>query len=511
MKKKNSIFTLLLLFAFVSLCYLSVSYVKTNVGSDEKQKNIAPNILSTPKSSGYDVTEKWNYTSDFEVNSVAVSADGRYVAVGVNRIDRRDGDPTHSIFFFNTSDHDGIPLWSWFYDSPINSLAISADGRYIIAAVGQSMAFLFNSTVPEPGESKEYIWKVNWGIIGGNLNSVDISEDGKNIVLAGFVEIPGRIELYNNSYASGFDKTGEFLWYYNTVFRVSSVAISADGKYVAVGTWYPMPRVAVPTIFFLNTTDYILGALQMPMWSFDAGCSIDSIAISADGSYIVAGSDLGAIAYLFNSTVPEPGEDKMEVWYYDWGEYISPVDISADGKTIVIGSTDRENCYVNVYNNSYASSGPDKTDEFLWRYETPDVVNSVAISADGKYIVVGTDYIDNEDTIFLFNNTDIYGEEEHDPEWSFNTTGNDINSVSMSAWGNYIAAGGEYGINGRTYLFYHARPIPRIFYGNGGGGGGSDDDGEEAIPFGNSYLLFTAIAVASLVIITKRKAIFSKK
>jgi len=151
MKKRNTLFTLLLLFAFVSLCYLSVSYVKTNVGSDDKQKDLNLNILTTPKSSGYDVTEKWNYTSDYEVNSVAVSADGRYVAVGVDTFAEKDGDPTHSIFFFNTSDHDGIPLWSWSYDTPIDSLAISANGKYIAAIIKlANNAFLFSKTVPKP-------------------------------------------------------------------------------------------------------------------------------------------------------------------------------------------------------------------------------------------------------------------------------------------------------------------------------------------------------------------------
>ena len=512
MKKKNSIFTLLLLFAFVSLCYLPVSYVKTNVGSDEKQKDLNLNILTTPKSSGYDVTEKWNYTSNYEVSVVAVSADGNYMAVGVTYVLSKGGDPSHDIFFFNTSDHNGIPMWSYDIGKPIKSISISANGKYIIASCWGE-AYLFNSTVPSPGEEKEHIWFVDCGNI---ITSVDISADGKYIVL-GYNEM--AIALYNNSYAStGYDKTGEHLWIYYTNYGVLSVAISADGKYVAAGTEYPVTRDADPMdqIFFLNTTDYILGDLQMPMWSFDAGCSIDSIAISAYGEYIVAGSYDGRVAYLLNSTVPEPGEAKSEVWYVNWSfEKISTVDISADGKHIVVGvdasSEPPKKGGIFLYDNSASTN---KKLEYRWRYQTKGIVNSVAITALGEYIVAGTDYNpdtgdDGENTVFLFNNTDYTLGASHNPIWFFNTS-NDVNSVSMSAWGNYIAAGGDYEINGRTYLFYHARPIPRIISGNGGGGGG-DDDGEEAIPFGNYYLLFTAIAVASLVIITKRKAIFSKK
>jgi hypothetical protein len=283
-----------------------------------------------------------------------------------------------------------------------------------------------------------------------------------------------------------------------------SVAISADGRYVAAGT--------DDAIFLFNTTDYTLGALQMPIWSFDAGCSIDSIAISANGRYIIAGSYLGELAFLFNNTTPGAGEDKELIWYVNWlGEAIYPVDISADGKTIAWGSDFMGNYYINVYDNSYASTGYDKTREYLWWYQTPSYINSMAISADGKYIVVGTDYFTNSDTIFLFNNTDIYLENNHDPEWSFNTTDNNINSVSMSAWGNYIAAGGDNGEDGRAYLFYHARPLPIISDGNGDGGGGGGGKKEEVIPYGNYYLLFTVIALISLIFVTKRKTVFNNK
>ena len=38
-----------------------------------------------------------------------------------------------------------------------------------------------------------------------------------------------------------------------------------------------------------------------------------------------------------------------------------------------------------------------------------------------------------------------------------------------------------------------------------------DDDDDDAIPFGNYYLLFAVIAIASLTIIYKRKTILSKR
>ncbi len=87
--------------------------------------------------------------------------------------------------------------------------------------------------------------------------------------------------------------------------------------------------------------------------------------------------------------------------------------------------------------------------------------------------------------------------------------------MSISAWGNYIGAGGAYddGTNhGIAYLFYHARPIPpvlRPFLGD------DDDDGDDdealAIPFSNYYFLFAIIAIAALIMRYKRKIITTKK
>ncbi len=432
MSKRNSILGILLLFVFISVCCLSIAQVQTDVKVGNKQNNIDTSTFDPPKISAYDVTEKWNYTSNYNVSVVAVSADGNYMAVGAGNIS----------FFFNTSDHNGIPMWSYDAGYPIDSIAISADGSYIIAAGhppgGVGKAFLFNSTVPNPGEEKEYIWFV---YRGNAIISVDISADGKYIVLG---DNEGALWLYNNSYAStGYDKTVEYLWVYG-ISHIRTVAISADGRYVAAGN--------DDTIFLFNTTDYTLKASQMPMWSFDAGFQMDSIAISADGSYIAAGtSEAVGVGFLLNNTIPELGLDKEEVWSFnidDWA--ISSVDISADGKYVVVGwdcINEGDGGRVDLYDNSYPSIGLDKADEYLWWDWTHGRVRSVSISADGQYIAAGT-YLDIDDltnnTIYLFENRDYSLGNEHDPFWTFKTY-DDINSVSMSAWGNYIAAGGIYG------------------------------------------------------------------
>ncbi len=459
---------------------------------------------------GYAVTERWNYPSTATVNVVAVSANGKYMVAGT------DMDPVGpEIFFFNTSDHDGIPMWSYDADQTIDSLAISANGKYMVVGGSAGSAFLFNSTVPDQGVDKQYMWSSS---VFSDLPYVDISADGKLFVVGGNSAGQSELYLYNN--------VGDLLWFHIFGFSPQnplSVTISADGKYVAMGRKVAEQFGSInKTVYLFNTTDYTVGQRQEPMWSFDTGQDMDSVAISADGKDIVAGSSNGKIAYLFNSSVPELGNNKLPVWNFslDTGG-VNSVDISADGKDIVLGleatEAGEDAGFIVLLNNSRPTLDPyDKqvNDEWLWIYETGGNVSSVAITADGEYVVAGTDYNPDigeifENTVFLFNNTDYTYGASHDPNWYFNTS-NHVNSVSISAWGNYIGAGGD-STSGETFLFYHARPIPGIYFGNGGGDDDDDDDEEGAIPFGNHYLLFAAIAVASLVIIKKRKVVFSKK
>ncbi|MDP6489561.1 MAG: PQQ-binding-like beta-propeller repeat protein, partial [Candidatus Poseidoniia archaeon] len=65
-----------------------------------------------------------------------------------------------------------------------------------------------------------------------------------------------------------------------------------------------------------------------------------------------------------------------------------------------------------------------------WSYTTSDPVRSVAISADGEYIAVGSE----DDNVYLFD------KDSSTPLWNY-TTGEIAYSVAISADGQYIAAG----------------------------------------------------------------------
>ncbi len=494
MTKNNVIFSIILLFVFISACYLSVSPVKTGVEVDDDQKNVDLTSLSTPKSSGYAITERWNNTSNKIVNVVAVSADGKYM-VAVTDLDTGD-----EIFFYNTSDHDGDPMWSFDATFNIDSLAISADGKYVVAgSAGGQIALLFNSTVPDPGNNKQYVWQLIPNP-QADVTSVDISADGKYIVAG----VGNNVFLYNNSYPSaGINKFSEYEWVNDTDSEVRSVAISSDGKYVVAG----ILTGGFDSVFFWNTTEYDYNQEHAPMWSYDCGEDVNSVAISGKGEYVAAGTVTnggGEELFLFNKSAV--GQKQPE-WSFEHSQQITSVAMSADGKYIAAGGgTIIPNGQGQVY--LFNNSKPQQE----WEYGTEGLVNSVDISADGKYTIVGTNYqqgstVDKYNTIFLFNKS---AEASKKPEWYFNAS-DDVNSVSMSAWGNYIAAGGTYAPgNGKAHLFYHARPIPPAFRPYIAGDDDDDDDEAEAIPFGNYYLVFAVIAIAALIMIYKRKTVLSK-
>jgi outer membrane protein assembly factor BamB len=213
----------------------------------------------------------------------------------------------------------------------------------------------------------------------------------------------------NNVYL--FDKdSGTPLWNYNTGDGVRSVAISKDGEYIAAGSW--------------DNNVYLFDkGSSTPLWSYTTDDYVVSVTISADGEYIAAGSYDGKV-YLFGKDSSAP------LWTYTTGAWVNSVAISADGKYIAAGSYDDK-----VYLFDRGNSTP------LWSYTTDNWVESVAISADSEYIVAGS----TDHKVYLFD------KDSSTPLWSYQT-GSIVYSVAISADGEYIAAGSGWGDH-KTYLF----------------------------------------------------------
>ena len=235
-------------------------------------------------------------------------------------------------------------------------------------------------------------------------------------------------------------------------------AISADGEYIVIGS---------------DTNDDLDNQLILlhkesstPLWKYNPGSSVRSVDISADGEYIVA-ADEGINLHLFgkDSNIPIWTSSSLD------GD-INSVDISADGEYIAVGAVDK------VYLFDKDNSQP------LWKFNVNGTVKDVSISADGGYIVSGDGdnvlLLDKQrnicfqyETDWRINSVDIsddgkkivaaneqilyYFDLDSDscnntPIWSYENNDNWISSVVISADGSTIALGSEINSNNKKLL-----------------------------------------------------------
>ena len=88
-----------------------------------------------------------------------------------------------------------------------------------------------------------------------------------------------------------FDRDGgnegySMLWKYRTGWSVDSVSITPNGKYVVAGSW--------------DNHVYLLNKRGEVLWKYKTGSSVDSVSITPNGKYVVAGSWDNHV-YLFAS------------------------------------------------------------------------------------------------------------------------------------------------------------------------------------------------------------------
>ena len=123
------------------------------------------------------------------------------------------------------------------------------------------------------------------------------------------------------------------------------------------------------------------------------------------------------------------------LWNFTANRQVNSVDISDDGEYIVVGIYDNQ-----IYLFNRNSSIP------LWNYTTREAVFTVAISSNGSYITAGS----------VDKNVYLFEKKSNVPIWNYTTNGN-IRSVSISADGSYIVAGS---VDNKIYLFNRTSPIP---------------------------------------------------
>lgn len=209
------------------------------------------------------------------------------------------------------------------------------------------------------------------------------------------------------------------VWVFNTNKEwVGGVAISDNGKYVAVKTSYHL--------YFFNTSS------NKPVWTYQIaamnriGDDIKGgIAMSADGSKIF--TSLGSSALLFSKSSARP------LWQYSLKTSVYSVDISADGKYAAVGTVGEAS---NVQDNllifwKTSSSRP------LWQYHSSGNFHDVSISSNGSWIAGATGCPDRRTYLFSkASNKPIFRSE-------MLTRDSPVHRSQISADGKYFAVGTE--------------------------------------------------------------------
>jgi len=219
--------------------------------------------------------------------------------------------------------------------------------------------------------------------------------------------------------------TGSWMYQltYNNEEALSSCVISDNGKLIVVGS--------------ANNNLYLFEkSSSTPLWLYRMDDDILDVDMSANGQYIVAGADEDL--FLFEKTSSTP------LWIYSTGSVIRNVGISSNGNYIMILTESHEIC---LFQKNSSSPLWNITQSFPGPYVLGEISN------EGSYIVSVSNGV-----IYLYNasNSAII--------WQYDTGEPVISALTISANGEYLAAGGQ---DSKIHLFNKTGPTPIQIYSTG--------------------------------------------
>ncbi|MFH1833310.1 MAG: WD40 repeat domain-containing protein [Candidatus Levyibacteriota bacterium] len=356
--------------------------------SDFLHNEIAVMDSSGKKILEYPLGDEW-------VGGVALSNDGKYLAAKTSR----------KVLLFDTS-KSSKPLWV--YEQGAGGMiggdvkggaAISSDGSKIFASIGDTVLF-FNKS------SKQPVWMSNVG----NAYNVAISKDGQYV---GAATAGSENEQNSNLLIIWKADSSKPLWQYHSSGNFHDIAFSQDGSFVVGSTGCPdrqayifskdsnkpvmisgrltydspvqRARITKDGSFASFSTDggpdsSMVVAFSRnsstPLWKFTGSASkaARAMGMTSDGNSIVVANTIGDV-YLLNKN-----GKSISDWHLN--TTIGSADISDDGSIIALGSTDSK---VHILDPNPPAGGKKDTP-----VEFKEFVEEVAVSANGKYIAVGT-------------------------------------------------------------------------------------------------------------------------
>ena len=197
----------------------------------------------------------WTYlTNGTSITSVSISGDGKIISAT----------PDGKILVFR---QDGTLFWNYSTGAAVNRIAVSNNGETIVSS-GDNTLYMF--------DSKGNLLRKD--IQQGEIWNVAISEDGNYSAVAvdlGWRERKGNIAITDRNGSGSLD--------YPTINQGVDVGVTGDGSSVVGVDDYTLYS------FFRNGT---------PRWNFTSSPPFNGVAITPDGKYIVAGSQLTIFVFL---------------------------------------------------------------------------------------------------------------------------------------------------------------------------------------------------------------------
>ncbi len=281
---------------------------------------------------------------------------------------------------------------------------------------------------------------------------------GRNAFLGNFSGAIMAQEYYSHSAPNGAWLISREIWNYlsfNIQFPngppeklsgiqiVQALGVSADGNYVVAG--------ASDTGGY-NGSVYLVSLQKQSegvLWRYVTnGTTIGSVAVSSNGSYIVAAGEVGN-GQAFGSGAGGPVNGSGELFVLNregrllWSfvaareSYLQNVAISADGSRIAA-------TYGNIYGQSgivcFNNAGDD-----LWNYTSPigGSIGHFAMSSDGGSITYA------ENGIFYLNS-------QGRQVWNYTKESN-VNFIQISSGGAYVAVGTLPGAYNGSVLYFNGK------------------------------------------------------
>lgn len=167
--------------------------------------------------------------------------------------------------------------------------------------------------------------------------------------------------------------------------QVTDVAVSKDGNYLAA--------VNETGLYFFGWDS------PNPIWWYlnSSGDNFLSVAISADGQYVIAGNSTNGAIYYFGGCLGRTGQQPSDgyTWVSQPFIYFGPagnndverrtIDISDNGEYVVVGGTG-ERVYYFIDCTTKSNTGVN----WEWySYTYLGLVHAVDMSPDGRYVVAG--------------------------------------------------------------------------------------------------------------------------